>query len=490
MAALTSQGDPTLDPEYIRYIVTTYKDDFNGYRADVLGMRDDIEWQNLVGTDILTYRRVAVSSGHGIGKTGFAAAAIHWFLSTRPNPAINATANTETQLTTKLWRELAKVNQNAKNRSWFKWSATKFSLSETAFAAAIPWSENNPQAFAGTHETYVLGVFDEASTIPAIISTTFSGAMSTDGARWLKLGNPTENTGDFYECCFGKLKWRKPGDELEGKWKAHIVGSPDSPLVSKQWIKEQEYALGKDSDEYRVRILGLPPREASDQLISPASIDRAMERTIHINDRWPLVLGVDVARQGMDRSVICPRRGLLVPDRIVSFNNTTLKELSRKIVEEIHWWREEHGLEPAAINIEGGGSLGWGVIEDLWEWGYDKVFAVSPGGASSSPEDYVNKRCEMWGEAKKYLDEDTAQLPNCEPLFEDLIAPKKKPDAALRLRLETKDEMKRRGVRSPDYGDAFALTFATPVDLLPDASVDRYGQKEDGHYDDNNWMTA
>jgi len=488
--AATNGGDPTLEEAYIRYIVETYKDDFNGYRVDVLGMREDVDWQNDVGTDLLTYRRVAVSSGHGIGKTGFAAAAIHWFLATRPNPAINATANTETQLVTKLWRELAKVNQQAKNGSWFRWSATKFSLSETAFAAAIPWSENNPQAFAGTHETHVLGVFDEASTIPAVISETFSGAMSTDGARWLKLGNPTENTGDFYECCFGEQKWRKPGDEHEGKWKAHVVGSPDSPLVSKQWVKEQEFALGKDTDKFRVRILGLPPREADNQFISPGSVDRAMERTIKINERWPLVLGVDVSRQGGDRSVICPRRGLYVPDRIVEFNNSTLKELTHKIVEEIHYWRSEHGLEPQAINIEGGGSIGWGVIEDLWEWGYDKVFAISPGGASHSPKDFANKRCEMWGSARTFLDDDTGQLPNCRPLFKDLIEPKTKPDNALRLKLETKDEMRRRKVRSPDYGDAFALTFATPVDLLPDKGVDIYGQDGDYHDDDHDWMAA
>jgi hypothetical protein len=213
-------ADPTLHPDFIRWVVETYRDDFNGYRRDILGM-GDAEWQDRVGDDLVHYRRVSVAAGHGIGKTAFAAAAIHWFLATRPNPAIVCTANTDTQLKTKLWRELAKINDKAKNKSWFEWKAESFSLFNlpTARAIPIPWSENNPEAFAGTHETHVLGIFDEASAIPEIIFTTFSGAMSTEGARWLILGNSTRNTGYFHDATHGKKKWRKPGDELAGKWR-------------------------------------------------------------------------------------------------------------------------------------------------------------------------------------------------------------------------------------------------------------------------------
>jgi hypothetical protein len=452
-----------LHPDFVRFVVENYHNDFNAYRVDILGMASE-PWQNLVGDDLQKYRRVAVQSGHGIGKTGLAAAAIHWFLATRPNPAINATANTEVQLSTKLWRELAKINKQARNSDWFEWSATRFSLrgDATAFAAAIPWNENNPESFAGTHEKHVLGVFDEASSIPSIIWTTFSGAMSTDGARWLALGNPTLNTGFFHDICNGKMKWRHPGDERMGKWKAHIVGSPDSSFVSSEWVEEQKTVLGEDSDDYRVRVLGLPPREAADQFISPTLIDHANNLTVEPYERHPLVLGVDVARQG-----------------------------AHKVAEEIHFYREDEGLEVRAVFIEGGGSIGWGVIEELWELGYEQVQDVNPGSRASEPERFVNKRCEMWGLMKEWLQTEAVHIPVNNELYDDLIGPKTKPDAALRLRLESKDEMRRRGIRSPDFGDSLALTFASPVELERDTSKDRYSDFEtSAETSGDDWMIS
>jgi hypothetical protein len=489
---LATIKDETTHPDFIRWVIETYAEDFNGYRVDILGMKDE-PWQNVVGSDLMAFRRVAVQAGHGIGKTGFAAAAIHWFLATRPHPAINATANTETQLSTKLWREIAKLNQRARNRSWFEWSATKFSLAgdPTAFAVAIPWNENNPEAFAGTHEDHVLGVFDEASGIPSIIWTTFSGAMSTDGARWLAIGNPTQNQGYFYEACNGRFRWRREGDELLGRWKAHTIGSPDSSLVSRAWIEEQRHSLGEDSDEYRVRVQGLPPRQAEGQFISHDLVDHAMSNTVPIFDRWPLVLGVDVARQGADRSVIVPRRGNVVSDRIHIHQGLTLKQLAHKVADEITFYREEHGLDVAAVFIEGGGSIGWGVIEELWELGYEQVQDVNPGARSSEPERFVNKRCEMWGLMREWLETRRVRLPRLQVLLDDLVGVRQKPDAALRLRLESKDEMRGRHVRSPDVGDALALTFAAPVALRAVQQLDKYGRsRTSSGGNDLDWMAG
>lgn len=477
-------------PDFVRWLVSTYADDFNGYRYDILGLKP-AEWQDRVGDDLMQYRRVAVQSGHGIGKTTFGAAAIHWFLATRPNPAVVATANTETQLSTKLWRELAKLNSTARNGSWFDWTATRFGLKKDnmSFAAAIPWSENNAEAFAGTHEEHVLGVFDESSGIPAVIFTTFSGAMSTQGARWLALGNPTQNTGVFYEACNGKLRWRRPGDELLGKWRAHTIASWESPFVSPAWVNEQKFVLGEDSDDFRVRVAGLPPRTAADQLIPAVDLDHAVGNDkLEIYDRWPLILGVDVARQGTDRSIICARRGGYVYDRLLKFQGLTLKSLAHKVGEEVHYYREELGLETSAIFVEGGGSIGWGVIEELWELGYNQTQDVNPGGSASEPERFVNKRCEMWGYMKEWLETRRCRLPPDPDLREELLMVRRKPDAAMRLRLEGKDEIRRRLGKSTDVADALALTFAAPVELLAPKTVDRYGQKET--YSPGDWMTA
>jgi hypothetical protein len=200
-------------PDFIRFVAETYKDDLTGYRQDILGRKPNPATVELERS-IVENKRTAAGTGHGIGKTALGADAIHWFISTRPHPAIVATANTEDQLEKKLWRELNKTNQSAKNRDWFEWKQKTFTMfnDPTAQAVALTWSETNPEAFAGTHEQHVLGVFDEASAIHRSIFNSFAGAMTTPGARWLLLGNSTRNEGYFYDAVHGKLKARKPGD--------------------------------------------------------------------------------------------------------------------------------------------------------------------------------------------------------------------------------------------------------------------------------------
>jgi hypothetical protein len=201
-----------------------------------------------IGRSLVENKRTSVASGHGIGKTGLSADAIHWFISTRPHPAIVATANTEDQLQKKLWRELNLVNQQAKNREWFDWKVSTFTMFEdpTAQAVALAWSEQNSEAFAGTHAEHVLGVFDEASAIPKIIFTVFNGAMTTPGARWLAVGNSTRNEGYFFDITHGKYVARRPEDMARGMWNAFVVPSWESPFVTEEWLREWE--LGENCD--------------------------------------------------------------------------------------------------------------------------------------------------------------------------------------------------------------------------------------------------
>jgi hypothetical protein len=164
-AKVSAQPITATSAEFIKYVAETYADDFSGYRRDILGRKDPGPKIGEVERSLVDNKRTAVASGHGIGKTGLSADAIHWFISTRPHPAIVATANTEDQLQKKLWRELSLTNQRAKNASWFEWKTKTFTMFQdpTAQAVALAWSEDNSEAFAGTHAEHVLGVFDEAS---------------------------------------------------------------------------------------------------------------------------------------------------------------------------------------------------------------------------------------------------------------------------------------------------------------------------------------
>jgi hypothetical protein len=491
LADTVETDDPTLHPDYIRFIVDTYKDDFNAYRRDVLGM-GDAEWQDRVGDDLVHYRRVAVAAGHGIGKTAFAAAAIHWFLATRPNPAIVATANTDTQLKTKLWRELAKINAKAKNKSWFEWKAESFSLQNLATARAIPiaWSENNAEAFAGTHEQHVLGVFDEASGIPRVIFTTFSGAMSTEGARWLILGNSTKNEGYFHDAAHGKLAWRRPGDEHMGKWKSHVVASYDSPFVDPAWVEEMKHALGEDSDDYRVRVMGLPPRFSGDQYIPAGFVEQALTRQVQMFERWPLVLGVDVGHTN-DRSVIVARRGQIMLPKIVRFKGIRTTDFARAIADEITFYRSEHRLDPEVI-IEAVG-IGVGVVETLEDMGFEKIHGIHPGMPPEGQDRdlYTNIRAQMWAQMREWF-EGNVSVPNDTELLEDMAVVRRKATGnSAKLLIEGKDEMRRRGIRSPDNADALALTFSLPFDLLPKLRKDDWERDFNNSFDDrgsHGWM--
>lgn len=476
-------------PDFIRFIVETYADDPNGYRRDILGMAP-AEWQDEVGLSVLENKRTAVSSGHGIGKTAFCASLIHWFLATRPRPAVVATANTEDQLAKKLWRELAKINQGAKNRDWFEWKQKTFTMfnDPTAQAVALAWSEDNSEAFAGTHETHVLGIFDESSAIARVIFNVFAGAMTTPGARWLIVGNPTRAEGYFYDACHGKLKARKPGDEKRGLWKSFIIPSSRSPFVDPAWVEEMRATLGEESDEYRVRVLGLPPRQDVEQFIPMGLVTAAMERTVPLFYRWPLILGCDVGRG--DRSVMVPRRGRKVLPKVEIIRGERTTDFARRIAEEIVFYREDEGLTAQVIIEELG--MGVGVVETLQDMGHvDNVWGINTGTSANEPELYTNLRCEMWALCKEWL-EGQVELPNVPELTDDLAIIKRKPSATGKLRLETKEEMRRRGVKSPDVGDALALTFAIQFDLLAertDAYRDAWRREEAQAMAGTSWMS-
>jgi hypothetical protein len=480
----------------VRAIGERYRDDLNGYRYDVLGRKPAGKVIEAICQSVVDNKRTSVASGHGIGKTGLSADAIHWFLATRPNPAIVATANTEDQLEKKLWRELNLTNQHAANAAWFEWKNKTFTRfnDATAQAVALTWSENNSAAFAGTHAEDVLGVFDEASTIPAIIFTVFAGAMTTPGARWLAVGNSTESTGHFYEITHGKYRVLREGDAARGMWNAFVVPSWESPFVTEEWLREMEQTLGGDrqadpktwSDDFRIRVAGLPPRTSANSFFVHDYIKAAMERTIPMFDRWPLVLGCDVGRG--DRSTMVPRRGRIVLPKVEIIHGMRTMDFARRIAEEIKFYRGEHGLKAQVVLEELG--MGVGVVEALEDMDFaDQVWGINTGGSSTDPKLYLNLRCEMYALAKEWM-EDVVMLPNVPELTDDLMKIRKKPTANGQLRLETKDEMRRRQEKSPDVGDGFALTFALPFDLLPekrDTWEDRWREKPSSGA---SWMSA
>jgi hypothetical protein len=395
---------------------------------------------------------VAIRSGHGIGKGCISAWIIDWFKSTRPHPQIVVTANTKPQLETKTWRELAKWQNLAKNRHWFKHTATAnyhIEHERTWRANMLPWSKEKSEAFAGTHEKHVLFIFDEASAIEDIIWEVSEGAFTEPGALWVCLGNPTKATGRFSDC------FKKDNIKNGGRWKTWEVDSRTVKRTNKETIEDLVKTYGLDSDFCRVRVLGKEPRAGAMQLIGDAVVQEAVSRVIHPDEytRQAKIMGVDVARSGVDASVIIKRQGFATYD-LEKFSIPDSMQFASVVARRIEDW------SPDAVFIDEVG-IGAGVVDRLRQLGHE-VIGVNGSKIAGERNKYFNKRTEEWVLMKEWI-ERGGSIPDDVELREDLVAPEYGFDTQDRWQLERKEDVKDRLGRSPDCGDALALTFAEPV---------------------------
>jgi hypothetical protein len=442
--------------------------------ADATGPR---EWQYAVLADLgrrlcegheianLLPILMARASGHGVGKSTVAAWVILWGISTMPNTRVVVTANTDSQLRTKTWPEVTKWLRLMINRDWFKATATAVFSAETERerlwrADAIPWSEENTEAFAGLHNKgrRVILIFDEASAISDRIWEVSEGALTDEDTEiiWLAFGNPTRNTGRFREC-FGRFRHRWDHGHIDSR---DVEGTNKAQL--EQWVKD----YGEDSDFVRVRVRGLFPHAGSMQFISSEVVEAAAgaDREIPWIRDEPLIMGVDVARFGDDATIIRFRRGRdarRIPP--IKLRGADTMEVAARIADE------RARFQPGAIFIDGGG-VGGVVVDRCRQIGLP-VTEVQFGGKAdrtASGQDrnivYANKRAEMWGSLREWLH--NGAIDNDPDLIADLTGVEY--GYALRdgrdaIQLERKEDMKRRGLASSDNGDALALTFAYPV---------------------------
>ena len=393
---------------------------------------------------------IAVSSGHGIGKSALMAMLDQWFMSTRSNPQIVTTANTKEQLTSKTGREMAKWHKLLINKHWFTKTATKFSCladPETWFSSLIPWSENKPEAFAGTHEKNVMLKFDEASAIPDIIWETSEGAMTeSNGVKiWIVFGNPTQNTGRFREC-FGKFR---------NFWLTYQIDARESKRTDKALFEKWEQMYGEDSDFFRIRVKGVFPRAGAKQFIPTDIVEVAMGKVHHPSTYMTAkkVLSVDIARFGDDTTVFGRKKGLVIYG-MKKFKGLDAIRCAGLIAEEIN------DFDPDVVFLDMG-NIGAAVYDILVSWGHE-VTGVWYGAAADDPTLYFNKRVEMWGRARDFLAQG-GSIPDDNDLRDDLIGPEYGFSAKGQYQLESKEDMKSRGLSSPDCGDMVAQMFAYSI---------------------------
>lgn len=434
------------------------------FMEEILGMELD-DWQRDFCENFHAFDRHAFSSGHSSGKTAITAGITIYFITVHPDPQIITTANTENQLRQKTWRELAKWHNNSLVKDWFKWTATTFSLKgseETWFAAAVPNTPHGAEGFAGAHEKYILQIFDEASAIDRAIWETAEGATATEGGyrKWVVFGNPTKTSGAFFDC-FHRQRHR---------WRTQYLDTRSCRYADQTQIKQWIEDYGEDSDFVRIRVKGQFPRAGSTQLISPAIVEAAVKREVEVPIGAPKLFGVDVARFGDDQTVVCRRHGRKV-EELHKFRGLDTMAVAAKVAEMINDYK------PDAVLIDEVG-VGGGVVDRLKQLGF-QIIPVNSANNAEDPRMWMNKRAEMWGRMKEWLS--GADIPDDRDLQDDLSGPEYGYDHRMRVQLEKKTDMKKRGLASPDCGDALALTFAyatPPVtthsksDLIPEWAED------------------
>jgi hypothetical protein len=442
-----NQANPFID------FIKTYKKEPALFCKNILGIEPD-EWQaDLMQAIVDGERKISVRSAHGVGKSSVASWVLIHTLLTHLDCKLIVTAPTTGQLFDALFAELKKWIREMPEalQELLEIKSDRIVLksrSAEAFISARTSRKEQPEALAGVHsQGKVILLVDEASGVPEEVFEAASGSMAGMNVHTILLGNPTRNSGLFYDSHH----------KLKGAWKTFHISAMDSDRVSKEFIEEMAMRYGEESSAYKVRVLGEFAEESDDTIISLELVDAAIQREIpndhNISDvYWAL----DVARHGADSSVLVKKRGNVITE-IKSWKRLDLMELSGRVQAEFDTTEPEH--RPVEVFIDAIG-MGYGVLDSINQIGRINAVGINVAESPSQKETYMNLRSELWFKFKSFLENKMCQLPNNEYMIADLISVKYKFTSSGKIQVEPKDQIKRRLGRSPDVADALVLLMA------------------------------
>jgi hypothetical protein len=413
--------------------------------------------------------RIAIASGHGIGKSAEIGMISKWALDSWVDSRVVITANTEQQLITKTSPEVAKWHKMAITRDWFSQATMKIASKEPGHGDSwrldfVTWSANNTEAFAGLHNVgrLILVIYDEGSNIDDKVWEVTEGALTDENTViiWIAFGNPTRNTGRFREC-FARYRHL---------WITKQIDARTVEGTNKEYLQSIVDTYGEDSDIAKVRVLGQFPSASSLQFIGSGLAVAARERVIDhgaILPSDPVIFGLDHARFGDDASVLAIRQGRDAKSRPWKrWHGAT----SMEIAGDLNALMRQH--LPDAVFIDAGGPNAGGVIDRLRQLNpeYESIFEINFGSTTKdmsarwNNEQRVrvaNKRAQMWTNLRAWLER--GSIPDEQEVEDDLTGVEYGYTADNAILLEKKEHMRARGLSSPDNADALALTFAEDV---------------------------
>lgn len=425
------------------------------FAKEVLGAIPE-EWQEEASEKLVKRRKLSIRSGHGVGKSTFMAWCILWFCACYFPCKVPATAPTGHQLDDVLWAELAKWHNVMRQRmpalgDEFEWSAGAFKMkSNPSESFAVPRTSRpeKPEALQGFHSENILFVIDEASGVSDKVFEVAEGALSTEGAFAVMAANPTRQSGYFFDSHH----------KMRAHWGLVHVNGENCKRVSRRYIDSMAQKYGRQSSIYKVRVKG-DFVGAADGVISLELCEAAKIREVEPYASAKVVWGVDVARFGDDSSALAKRKGNVQLAPVEEWWGKDTMQTVGLIKAE--WDKTPEKERPAAINVDVIG-IGAGVVDRLKELQLPVVgvnVAETEAVNALQERQFNRLRDELWWKGREWLEAKDCKLCDDEETIGELTTPTYSILSNGLIKIEGKQEMRARGVKSPNRADAWLLTL-------------------------------
>ncbi len=430
---------------------------------------------------LIVNKRTAVPAAHAPGKSHLAARAIAWWVAVHPPETVRVvtTANTFRQVRNILWPHIRRVV--AANNLPGEVLTTEWKIGKDIVADGFSPADHNETAVQGIHAQNLLIVVDEAGGISNTIGQALESLMTGGNTRLLILGNPpTNNPGSWFErSCNSTLFNVIPISAFDTpNFTGEKIGEWAKNLVDQTWVDDVITSFGEDSAFVQARVYARFPRNVTTTVIP---VDWAESATKIESVPGRIRLGVDIAADGGDEFVIAESCGNTVKIVHGTRGNKSPVEVAGRVLEAIHnseAFHVKHSIsERVRVKIDAIG-VGWGVAGLLEDWGKEGrhnslIVAVNVSQAASDREKFLNQRSEMWWTGRELLqpDEDGDQFVRLEvdsATVAQLSSPTYRANSAGKIQIESKGDMKKRGVSSPDRAEAVLLALFEP----PSSEID------------------
>lgn len=413
-------------------------------------------WDKLndICQSIVENKRTVVRSGHGVGKSWLMARLAIWFLTVYKPSKVITTAPVWSQVEKILWKEIRLAYSESIANLGGEILQTEWKVSEDCFAIGISTNEKIDQRqygatqMQGYHSPNLLFLLDEAAGVPSEIWMAATSLLTSDNNKIIAIGNPASPSGTFFDA-FKSPIWNKihiscfdHPNVREGRM---IIPG----CVTKDWIDERKIEWGEDSPLYKAKVLGEFPTESSDTLIPLSWVERAVENSLAVKD-GVIRLGCDVARYGEDETVIYHRDGLHFELEEVTNKKSTTDTTGRLI--------STHNRLVASVSAVDDTGVGGGVTDMAKERGI-QVEPINFGSPAIDSERFANLKAEMYWMLREEFEKTTLSIPSDSILINQLASIRYGYTSKGQIRIESKDDMKKRGQKSPDRADALAICY-------------------------------